>query len=175
VTRGALVGCAIAGVAGAAWALWGASGLSGWARVVVSVLGVVVGLAVVVRALLLARRAPGDDGGSMFASRSYRLIVVAEVVALVAGNVVLGRTGLAAYVIAWTAFVVGVHFLAFGRAFDGVFTVIGGLLIVAALAGVVVGVAGAGASAVLVVTGLLSAVVLLSVGALRAREYSMRL
>ncbi|HEY2195178.1 MAG TPA: hypothetical protein VGH76_23170 [Actinomycetospora sp.] len=125
--RQALVGAAIAGLFAGLWVVWGGGGLDGGGRVVLSVVGILLGLAVAAAAVVLATRARSGDGqgGSMFASRAYRLIVVAEVVALVVGNVLLGRTGHPQYVIAWTAFVVGVHFLAFGRAFDRVFTVIG--------------------------------------------------
>jgi hypothetical protein len=168
--RQALVGAAIAGAFGGLWAIWGGTGLDGPAQVVVHALGLVLGLAVAVSAGVLAARArPGSGGdqgdGSMFASRAYRVIVVIEVVAIVVGNVLLARAGLEAYVIAWTAFVVGVHFLAFGRAFDRVFAVIGALMVLGAVAGVVVGVLGAGEGAILLVTGLVSAVVLLGAGA----------
>jgi hypothetical protein len=177
--RGALIGAAISSAFGGLWAVWGAGGLTGTARPVLVSVGVVLGLAVAVAAVVLARRAPagGAGDGSMFASRSYRVIVAAEVVAIVVGNVALGRTGLGAYVIAWTAFVVGVHFLAFGRAFDHVFTTIGALMISGAVLGVIVGAVGGGDDRVLLVTGLVSAVVLLGagsrtvIGALRAREY----
>jgi hypothetical protein len=177
-SRPALVGAAIAGFFGGLWAVWGAGGLDGPARVALIVAGVVLGLGVAVAALVLAARARPDvaGSGSMFARRSYRLIVAAEVVAIVVGNVLLGRAGLGAYVIAWTAFVVGVHFLAFGRMFDRVFTVIGALMVAAAVIGAVVGATGGGDDAVLLITGLASAVVLLGAGArsvtgaLRARE-----
>jgi hypothetical protein len=178
--RQALVGAAISGVFGGLWAVWGASGLDGAGRLALSVAGVVLGLAVAVPALVLARRAVAFGGGSMFTTRAYRVTVALEVVALVVGNVLLGRAGLNAYVVAWTAFVVGVHFLVFGRAFDRVFTVIGALMIGAAVLGVVVGVAGGGDGAVMLVAGLLSALVLLGAGvrtvggALRAREHKMR-
>ena len=175
--RGALIGAAISGGFGGLWAVWGAGDLAGAGRLVLILGGVVLGLAVAVAAVVLARRAPsGEGGGSMFATRSYRVIVTVEVVAIVVGSVVLGRTGLGAYVIAWTAFVVGVHFLAFGRAFDRVFTSIGALMISGAVLGVIVGAVGGGDDRVLLVTGLVSAVVLLGagsrtvIGALRARE-----
>ncbi len=160
------MGATIAGFFGGLWAVWGAGGLDGTARVVLSVVGVLLGLAVAVPAVVLASRArPDVGGGSMFTSRAYRLVVVVEVVAIVGGNVLLGRAGLGAYVIAWTAFVVGVHFLAFGRAFDRVFTVIGALMVAAAVVGAVVGLVRGGDDAVLLVTGLASAVVLLGAGA----------
>jgi hypothetical protein len=166
--RQALIGAAISGAFGGLWAVWAGSGLRGAGYGVLAVVGVVLGLAVAVPAVVLALRAPsGGPGGdgSMFTSRSYRVIVTLEVVALVVGNVLLGRAGLGAYVIAWTAFVVGVHFLAFGRAFDRVFTAIGALMIAGAVLGALVGVAGAGDDAVLLVAGLVSAVVLLGAGA----------
>lgn len=165
--RPALIGAGIAGLFGGLWAIWGAGGLGGPARVAVVAVGVVLGLTVAVAALVLASRARPEPGGrrSMFTSRAYRVIVVVEVVAIVGGNVLLGRAGLGAYVIAWTALVVGVHFLAFGRAFDRVFTVIGALMVAGAVAGAVVGLVGSGDDAVLLVTGLWSALVLLGAGA----------
>jgi hypothetical protein len=178
--RGALIGAAISGAFGGLWAVWGASGVRGAGHWVLVALGVVLGVAVAGVAVVLALRARTDGAGgdgSMFASRSYRVVVAAEVVAIVVGNVLLGRAGLGAYVIAWTAFVVGVHFLAFGRAFDRVFAAIGALMIAGAALGVLFGVVGGGDDAVLVVTGLVSAVVLLGagawtvLGALRAREH----
>ena len=180
--RQALVGAAISGGFGALWAVWGASGVDGAGRLTLAVVGAVLGLTVAVPALVLAGRArpTTGDGGSMFTTRTYRVTVAAEVVALVVGNVLLGRAGMGAYVVAWTAFVVGVHFLAFGRAFDRVFTVIGALMVGAAVLGVVVGVAGGGDGAVVLVAGLLSAAVLLGAGArtvagaLRAREREVR-
>lgn len=167
--RGALVGSAISGFFGGLWVVWGASGFSGVLDAVVVVLGIVLGLAVLVGALLAARRAPVEGGTVMFASRSYRIIVVIEVVAIIVGNILLGRLGAGDYIIAWTAFVVGVHFLAFGRVFDPSFTAMGGALIGAAVLGVVAGLVGTGA-AVLVVTGLLSGAVLLVAGGRRVVE-----
>ncbi|MCD2197741.1 hypothetical protein LQ327_30660 [Actinomycetospora endophytica] len=166
-TRAALIGAAIAGGFGGLWAVWAASGLDGTAHGVLVALGIVLGLAVVVPAVVLARRAPsGDRGdGSLFTSRAYRVIVAAEVVAIVVGNVLLGRFGLGAFVIAWTAFVVGVHFLAFGRAFAQVFTTIGVFMIAGAGLGLIVGLVGLGDARILLVTGIVSAVVLLGAGA----------
>jgi hypothetical protein len=85
--RQALVGAAIAGFFGGLWAVWGAGGLDGAARATLIGLGVVLGLAVAVSALVLASRARRDVAGrgSMFASRAYRVIVVVEVVAIITG------------------------------------------------------------------------------------------
>lgn len=164
--RAALVGAAIAGGFGGLWAVWAASGLTGPAHGVLVALGVALGLAVAVSGAVLARRAAQDGpGGSMFAGRVFRAIVAAEVVALVVGNVVLGRVGLGAYVISWTALVVGVHFLALGHAFHRVFTEIGALLIAGAVLGAIVGAVGLGEARILLVTGVVSAVVLLGAGA----------
>lgn len=170
-SRPVLVGSAISGFFGGLWALWGSSGLGQPGRAILAVVGVVLGLAVVVGAVLLARRARGGaGGGALFAAPSFRIIVGLELLAILVGNTLLSRFGLADYIIAWTALVVGVHFLAFGRVFDTTFTVIGGAMVVAALAGVVVGAVGAGGDAVLVVTGVLSAVVLLGAGGLRVGQ-----
>ncbi len=169
-TRAALVGSAISAAFGAMWAAWGAGGLPA-GRLAVTVVGIALGAAVVAAAVAVrgrvpsARGVPADQGGSFFSARGYRITVVLEVVAIVAGNAALGATGLGAYVIAWTALVVGVHFVAFGRMFAGFFHVVGGALVVAAAAGAAAGLAGGGPDAVQAVTGLLSAAVLLVAGA----------
>lgn len=176
-SRPVLIGSAVSGFFGGLWAVWGSGGLGQPWRAVLTAVGIALGLAVVAGALVYARRAPdgtgdggGGGGGSMFASRAYRVIVTVEVVAIVVGNVLLGRNGLGDYVIAWTALVVGVHFLAFGRVFDRTFTGIGAAMVVAALAGAVTGLAGGGGDAVLVITGVLSAAVLLGAGGRRVGE-----
>lgn len=87
----------------------------------------------------------------------YRWIVAVEVVALFGGGAVLSATGGAAHTIAWFALIVAVHFLLFGRAFWTGFYPIGVVLIVAALAGVVTGLAGGSAADIRAVTGLTAA------------------
>lgn len=100
----------------------------------------------------------------MFRSRGYRAWVAAELIALVVGNVVLGATGHGAYVAAWTAFVVGVHFIGFGRLFAPVFSWVGVAFIAAAIAGATVGAGGGTRQAVEASTGLIAAASLFAAG-----------
>ena len=133
--------------------------------------GVVIGVVIVAGALF--RRGAATPSGSaassgsesMFGSRGYRVTVAAELIALVAGNVVLGATGHSAYVAAWTALVVGVHFMGFGRLFAPVFYFVGVAFIAAAIAGAAVGAAGGTRQAVEASTGLIAAASLFAAGA----------
>ena len=165
VTRGALTAAAISAGFGVAWSLWGASGLGGSAQFAVGAVGVVLGVLIVVGALHARGRAPEDEE-SVIRSRPYRLIVVLEFAALVIGSVALGSTGHNEYVPVWYAAVVGVHFVAFGRAFWMGFHAIGAALLVAAAAGLVVGLAGGSRGAIVGTTGLAAAAVLLVAAAL---------
>lgn len=101
----------------------------------------------------------------MFSSLGYRVTVVAEVVALIGGNVVLNATGHPRYIIVWVALVVGAHFLAFARLFWAGFYWIGAALLAAAASGALVGVAGGGAHRILAVSGLIAAGSLFVAGA----------
>jgi hypothetical protein len=47
--------------------------------------------------------------------QGYRVVVTAEVLAVVVGVVVLRRLGLGLAVLPWVAVVVGAHFVALGR------------------------------------------------------------
>lgn len=159
--RGALAGSAIAGIFGAGWALWGASGLTGAAAYAVGLAGVVLGLGVVVRAMML-NRAPrphssAPSPGSMFSSGRYLLVVVLEFLAIAGGNGVLRASGRGVYVIAWIAAVVGAHFLVLGRIFYAGFLWLGAALIAAGGAGAVAGLAGGGGDAVTATCGLICA------------------
>lgn len=163
--RGALVGALVYGVAGAAWSLWGSGGLPGPLSVVVAVVGVLAGAVVVVTAALGLRHAQ-REAAPMTGSRAYRLTTLAECAAIAAGAVVLALLGLQAFFIAWTALVVGGHFLVFGRLFDPRFRVVGALLVGAAVLGTVVGLVSGSPAATAAVCGLLSATVLLAAGGL---------
>lgn len=171
VDREALIGVAIAGGFGIAWAFWAASGLSGGAATAVRIAGAVLGVVLVAAALICRGAAgpgespPGGGSESMFRSRGYRVWVAVELVALVGGNVLLGATGHGAYVAAWTALVVGVHFVGFGRLFAPVFYWLGAALIAAAIAGATVGAAGGTRQAVEASTGLIAAASLFAAGA----------
>jgi hypothetical protein len=169
--REALIGVAIAGGFGIGWALWAASGLTGSTALIVRIVGVTLGAIIVVGAMVnRGSDAPYDSAsnggaGSMFRSRGYLLWVVAELMALVAGNVVLGSTGQSNYVAAWTAFVVGVHFLGFGRLFVAMFYWVGGAFVLAAIVGAATGAASGSRHAAEASTGLIAAVTLFAAGA----------
>lgn len=169
VRRGELIGAVIAGVAGLAWAQWAAGGASGATAMVIRVVGIVLGLALVIAAVRQLRGVASGDRGTLFSARGYQLTVVAEVAALFGGGALLNATGNGQYVIAWYAFVVGVHFVVFGRMFHRRFYGLGVAMIVAAVAGAVAGPAGGGPNAILLVSGLLSAASLFVVGALAVR------
>jgi hypothetical protein len=163
VDREALVGVVIAGGFGIGWALWAASGLTGDTAAAVRIAGVVIGALIIASALWRRRAigpaagAPRRGSGSMFRSRGYLALVTAEVVALVVGNAALGAIGHSAYVAAWTALVVGAHFVGFGQLFAGMFYWLGAAFIVAALVGAATGAASGTRDAVEASTGLLAA------------------
>jgi hypothetical protein len=166
VDREALVGVAIAGGFGIGWAFWAASGLSGEAAAVVRIAGVVIGVVIVAGALFRHGAArPRSASRSMFRSRGYLVWVAAELLALVVGNAVLGATGHSAYVAAWTALVVGVHFIGLGRLFAPVFSWLGVAFIGAAIAGAAAGTASGSRQAVEASTGLIAAASLFAAGA----------
>jgi hypothetical protein len=158
VDRNALVGAIIEGGFGIGWIEWGTAGLSAKAWIAVRVVGAVIGLAIIARAVRLRRAQPGNGEPSMFASPGYRLVVAAEMGALVVGSVVLVVSNQVEFQIAWVAFVVGVHFLVFGRLFVTRFYYLGGALVVAAIAGLVIGLAGGGIALTQAVTGFASGV-----------------
>jgi hypothetical protein len=164
--RGALVGAMISGGFGVAWILWGASGLSGAASTVVRIAGIAVGVVIMLWCAYLWRSAPAGESGSgaMFSSGAYRLIVALEVLALICGNLLLGVIGQSEYIIAWVATVVGVHFLAFGRQFWVGFSWLGATLIVAGIAGTMVGLLGGSAGAIKATAGLIAAASLFVAG-----------
>jgi hypothetical protein len=165
--RGALVGAMISAGFGLGWSQWGASGLSGGASSVVRVAGIVVGAVILLWCAWLWSTAPGEAASrSMFSSRSYRLIVAFEVVAIIGGNALLGAIGHSGYIIAWVATVVGIHFLAFARLFWGGFRWLGAALITAGIAGAVVGFASGRSGAIEATSGLIAAASLFVAGAL---------
>jgi hypothetical protein len=169
--RDGLPGVLIAGGFGVGWALWAASGFSGAAAAGVRIAGAIVGAGIVIVALVSYRRAAAsaptaDRGsGSMFASRGYRVVVAAELVALVAGNALLGVNGQNGYVAAWTAFVVGAHFIGLGRLFTPMFYVLGAAFIAAATVGAAYGLTSGNVQSVRGWTGLIAAASLFLAGA----------
>jgi hypothetical protein len=142
--RGVLTACIIAAAFGIAWALWGASGLPATVQGAVRAAGVAAGVIIIARAVRLRRTAPAS-ATSMFRSRQYRLVVAAEVVAIVAGLAGLAVAGASEYIAVWVAIVVGVHFLAFGRLISAFYYPLGALVTIGGIAGIAVGVAGGSA------------------------------
>ncbi|MGI8458426.1 MAG: hypothetical protein ACR2LI_09985 [Propionibacteriaceae bacterium] len=105
------------GIATVAWCGWGQSYATGPVSVLLG-LGSVVGLALAVGSVLVRRRLPGigtHDAGPAWAGRVYRRALGAEILLIVVGNIILGRTGHPTYVIAWTYAVMAVHFLPLAR------------------------------------------------------------
>ena len=164
--RGVLTACIIAAAFGIAWALWGASGLPAAVQGAVRAAGIAAGVIIIARAVRLRRTAPAP-AISMFRSRQYRLVVAAEVVAIVAGLAGLAVAGASEYIAAWVAIVVGVHFLAFGRLISAFYYPLGALVTIGGIAGIAVGVAGGSAGAVEATAGLTAAASLLSASAVR--------
>lgn len=100
-----------------AWFGWGHQGLQleGWLRG-----GMVAAAIVLVVAILLVRRVPVPPtlATDPQARKVYWAAVIAEVVLIVAGALVLARTGHPTFLSTWVLFVVGIHFLPFVRAFN---------------------------------------------------------
>jgi hypothetical protein len=88
----------------------------------------------------------------------------AELIALVAGNAILDATGHSRYVAAWTALVVGVHFVGFGRLYAPMFYWLGAAFIVAAVVGAAAGAAYGTRQAIDASTGLIAAASLFVAG-----------
>jgi hypothetical protein len=112
------IGLLIGAVGGAAFVVFNSSRIPppfGVGAAVLAVLALVGLVVLLVRRRGVDEEAPGPDEGPGMFGRGYRLVVIAEVVAIVLGVVVLGRLGLSLAVLPWVALVVGVHFVALGR------------------------------------------------------------
>lgn len=171
---GALTGAIISAAFGIGWVQWAAGNVSGTGSIVIRVVGGVIGLVIIIRCIrlrLTSRAESGPAQQSMFASRGYRLVVAAEAVALIGGGLALTALHQTEYQICWVSLVVGVHFLGFGKLFAARYYTIGGALILAALAGTIIGLAGGGVALVQVVTGFISALVLLAAPAVTLVQY----
>ncbi len=153
----------IEGLFGIAWTEWGAAGLSGGISGTIQVVGIVVGAVIVARSARLRRSAPAGSE-SMFRSRRYRFVVVLEVAGLVAGAVILHAMGDSEYAPAWSATVIGVHFLAFGRFFYAKFYWLGAAMLVGAVVGALVGLGGGGNAGIEAASGLIAATSLFAAG-----------
>lgn len=173
--RGALTGGLVGAVFGLVFVLVNSGGLGTWTTVL-RVAGVVVALLVV--ADLVRRLGPaagGSDRASTPASspwgRGYRLVVLAEAVALFGGvQVVVRLLDAPRYAIAWVCFVVGVHFVALGALWRVTrFQVLAAVLVALSFAAVLVGASGGSDAAVRLVAGVGAGVVLLAFAASSGR------
>ena len=164
--RQALAGTIVSGVFGLAWGQWAADGLPRTASLIVRIASTVIGITIAARAARL-RRATTGSGQSMFGSTAYRVVVVGEIIAVIAGAVVLDVTEQAAYIAAWVAAVVAVHFAGFGILFDRFFFLLAAGLFLAAATATIVGLAGADKARIDAVTGLVAAVTLFAGGIAR--------
>jgi hypothetical protein len=100
-----------------AWFGWGHQGL----RLESSLRGGMVAAAIVLLvAILLVRRVPAPPtlATDPQARKVYWAAVIAEVALIVAGAVVLAKTGQSMFLSTWVLLVVGIHFLPFVRAFN---------------------------------------------------------
>lgn len=115
---GEAVGLLIGAVGGTAFVVFNSPRIPppfGGAAALLAVLALVGLVVLLVRRRHVDEEVSGTDRGPGMFSRGYRLVVTAEVVAIVLGVVVLGRLALSVAVLPWVAFVVGVHFVALGR------------------------------------------------------------
>jgi hypothetical protein len=151
-------------------------GLPGPWPLVVRVAGAVVAAALLVGVVRVARkgRVEGEVPSGGFAGRRYWNIVGLEGLALFGGLVVInGVLGHGEYAVPWIALVVGVHFVALGRAWRiGLFGALGVVQALLGLAGFVLAATGAAVATVNLVAGVLSGVALYAtvvVAVLRSR------
>jgi hypothetical protein len=165
-SRDVLTASVVSAAFGIAWALAGASGLPAGAQAAVRGLGIVIGVVIIVRAMLLRRSAPVPAMPG-FRSRQYRTVVAAEVAAIIAGLLALALTGNGKYLAAWFAVVVGVHFVAFGRFFSRMYYALGAVVTAGGVAAAIAGVAGASAAQIGATAGLVAAASLFTAAAWR--------
>ncbi|MBF4635749.1 hypothetical protein ITJ38_15150 [Agreia pratensis] len=158
--RGALIGSLVSGVFGVAWGFWASSGLPHFAALCTQLAATLIGLIIVIAAVKryaqTAKGAPAP-GRTLFSSRAYVIIVVAEVVAIIGGNLVLTATAQIQFRIALISAIVGLHFLFFGRLFWSGFYWLGGAMLAVAIVGAIVGAIADDANLILVIVGLGSA------------------
>ena len=158
--RGALIGSIVSGVFGVAWAFWGSSGLPHVAALCTQLGATLLGLIIVIAALKRQAGIPRGDASrnrTLFSSRAYIVIVVAEVLAIVGGNLILTATGLDQFRIALVSAVVGLHFVVFGRLFWSGFYWLGAAMLASAAVGTAVGAIADDANLILVIVGFGSA------------------
>lgn len=138
--------CATAGVLGVAAAAWLAWSLAGGELPVVPVVVLmVVTVAAGMFGFVLRFRVGGGGvhAGNKAAYRTYNRSLLFEVVAIVAGVVVLGRLGVAEYIPAWTLAMMGLHFLPLAGLYRiPALRVVAGIVVVISVLGVLAGVTG---------------------------------
>lgn len=175
--RGALTGGLVGAVFGLVFVLVNSGGLGTWTTVL-RVGGVVVALLVVADLVRRLGPAAGGAGGAAQRApavspwgRGYRLVVLAEAVALFGGvQVVVRLLDAPRYAIAWVCLVVGVHFVALGALWRVArFHVLAAVLVALSAVAVVVGVTGGSDAAVRLVAGVGAGAVLLVFAATSGR------
>ena len=153
---------------GLGWAAAGASAIGGAAQVGVLVVAGTFAVALVLGGIRTRRAAsvlPHDDSPAVLAHRRrlfrrFNLVSGLQWLAIVVASVLLGRAGLAAFIPAAVAFVVGVHFFPLATLFDvRAYRATGGALCALAAAALFVAsprrlaLVGLGSAAVLFATG----------------------
>lgn len=133
----------VLGVASAAWFAWSQAGgqLPTALMIAAAVLGVLVGVAGFVQ----RGRVGGHSvhHGNPAAYRTYNRALLFELLAIVLGNLALGRLGLGDYVPCWTIAVMGLHFLPLARLYGiGALRRLAVVVIAAGVLGVLAGVTG---------------------------------
>jgi hypothetical protein len=123
--------------------------------IIVRVIGIVIGLALLIR-IVQARRRITVTPDALGFGRGYWFVVLGEVVLLFAGVLVINRVlDHPEASVAWVAVVVGVHFIVLARVWrESLFTVLGVVMTVLGLAGIVLAVTTGSAVAVAAVAGI---------------------
>lgn len=113
-TKDLLASSIVLGFVSIAWFGWA---LSGQRFVPALVVGMVLGVAAGIWAVVERRRAPGLGSHQLSpeANRVWNRWVLFELILIVAGGFVLTRLGVPQYLAAWTLAVVGVHFQPLAR------------------------------------------------------------
>jgi hypothetical protein len=129
--------------------------------IIVRVLGIVIGIALLIR-IVQARRKITVTPDALGFGRGYWFVVLGEVVLLFAGVLVINRVlHHSEASVAWVAVVVGVHFLVLARVWqEALFTVLGGVMTALGIIGIVLAVTTDSAVAVAIVAGLGSGIAL---------------
>lgn len=170
--QGRLIGTAVALGFGTVFVLANTDAVPDPWRTVLRVAAVVVAVVVLVGAVATYRRTTRARPGAGRSPRErwgtgFRTVVLAEVVALVAGLVVINAVlGAPRFAVAWVALVVGVHFVALARVWRvRMFGVLGAVMVVLGLVGFVLGAASGAALPTQLVAGVGSGAALMAAAA----------